>query len=86
MRQALGFGLAAAFVGLAALSWPLLLTLLVGNLAFTLAVYAAAMAADAVLFVWWLWAALRYARRASRGESFEIPVIGALTRRVFAKP
>lgn len=58
--------------GTVALLWPLLLSLLTGNLTVTLVVYGIAMILDIVLFAGWLKRALRYSKRASRGETFTL--------------
>jgi MFS family permease len=85
MRQALWFGLLSTGIGLGALGWPLLASALIGNVAATIWIYAFAMLADVALFAWWLVLALRYARRADRGELFEVPLVsrlkGALSRK-----
>ncbi len=76
------FGVAAAVL---ALSWPLVLALLLGNVPATLAIYAVAILLDAALFFAWLAAAIAYGKKAARGEAFEIRFLGALTRRLSAK-
>jgi hypothetical protein len=54
------------------LLWPLILSLLAGNLTVTLAVYTLAIVLDCVVFVVWLRLALRYSKRAARGETFHL--------------
>jgi hypothetical protein len=75
IRQALGFGLVSALIGLAALAWPLLLSLAVSNPTAILWIYAVAIVLDCALFVVWLVLALRYSQRAARGELFELPKV-----------
>ena len=77
----------AALWGTAALLWPLILSLLIGNATATIVMYAVAMIADIVLFTAWLARALRYSRRASRGETFSLgsSASSAQTRGIPAK-
>lgn len=70
MKQAYRFGLRWFWIALAALVWPLLVSLLTGNATVTIVIYALALLLDAALFVIWLRLALRYSRLAARGESF----------------
>ena len=79
MRQSLWFGGCALLAGVAALLWPLILSLVVTSVGITIWMYVFAMALDAVLFVVWLVLALRYNQRANRGELFEIPWLRRLT-------
>ena len=79
MNQALWFGLIASAIGLAALFWPLLASLVVSNVTVTIWMYVFAMAVDVALFVWWLVLAIRYSRRAGRGELFDVPRVVRLT-------
>lgn len=72
VRQALTFGVRAAVFGTVALLWPLVLSLLIGNLTVTLVVYGIAMILDIVLFAAWLKRALLYSKRAARGETFTL--------------
>lgn len=72
VRQALRFGVRTAIWGTVALLWPLLLSLLTGNLTVTLIAYGVAMVLDVVLFAGWLKRALSYSKRASRGETFAL--------------
>lgn len=62
----------AALGGTAALLWPLILSLLIGNATVTIVMYIIAMIADVVLFTVWLARALHYSKRASRGETFSL--------------
>lgn len=75
LRQALWFGNLAALVALAAFVWPLLLSLAVTNVVATIWIYVFAMLVDTALFVLWLVLAIRYSRRAARGELFNIPFV-----------
>jgi MFS family permease len=77
VRQALAFGIRAAVWGTGALLWPLVLSLVVGNLTATIAFYIVAIILDVVLFVLWLARALTYSKRASRGETFAIRTSGS---------
>lgn len=70
IRQALTFGLRSAFWGTLALLWPLVLSLIFGNLTATLVFYAIAMVLDIVLLARWLKRAFTYSKRSARGESF----------------
>ncbi|HKU68209.1 MAG TPA: hypothetical protein VJP85_10570 [Candidatus Baltobacteraceae bacterium] len=72
IRQALAFGVRSAIWATIALVWPLVLSLLAGNLTATIVFYIVAMVLDVVLFVLWLKRALEYSKRASRGETFAI--------------
>jgi uncharacterized membrane protein len=86
IRQAVRFGVRSTGIGLAALLWPLIASLLTGNVTVTLIVYVVAIIVDAVLFVVWLRHALLYSRRAARGETFTLERLwNASTRRVAAK-
>ncbi len=79
MRQALGFGVLSSAVGLAALLWPLLLSLVVSNVVATLWIYGVAMLADLALLVFWVFLAVRYSQRAARGDLFDVPWVARLT-------
>jgi hypothetical protein len=79
MRQALGFGILSSAIGLAALLWPLVLSVLVANVVATLWIYGLAMLVDLVLLVAWLLLAIRYSQRAGRGELFDVPWVARLT-------
>ena len=72
IKQALNFGLRSAVFGTVALLWPLVLSLLIGNLTVTLIVYGLAMIIDVVLLAVWLKRAFVYSKRASRGETFSV--------------
>jgi len=86
VRQAARFGITCTVIGFAALIWPLVFSLLFGNVAATLVFYAAALVIDFALFIIWLRRALRYSKRAARGETFVLdPMWNAPTRRVPAK-
>jgi MFS family permease len=79
MRQALWFGLIASGIGIAALFWPLLASFVITNVAATIWLYVLAMLVDIGLFVVWLVLAMRYNRRAARGELFDVPWVVRLT-------
>jgi uncharacterized membrane protein len=79
LRQALWFGNIAALVALAAFLWPLLLSFAFANPTAIIWLYVLAMLADVALFVLWLVLAIRYSRRASQGELFEIPWVARIT-------
>jgi len=72
--------LRAALWGIAALVWPLALSLLVANATATLVFYGIGLALDVVLFAGWLTRALRYGKRAARGETFFLQTPGAVAR------
>lgn len=72
VRQALAFGLRAALWGTVALAWPLVLSLLIANTTATIVFYLIAIVLDVLLFAVWLRRALRYSKRASRGETFAL--------------
>jgi hypothetical protein len=72
VKQAVRFGAVSSIIGLAALLWPLILSLLFGNLTATLVFYVVAIALDIALFVMWLKRALGYSKRAARGETFSL--------------
>jgi hypothetical protein len=80
VRQALKFGVRSAIVGVAALLWPLLLSLLTGNVIVTLVVYGIAMILDVVLAAMWFTRAFSYSRRAARGETFTLGTQAAPVR------
>ncbi len=71
VRYAVRFGTIWFAIALGALLWPLLVSLLAGNLSLTIVIYALAIALDCVLFVVWIRLALRYSKLASRGETFK---------------
>lgn len=72
VRQALRFGLTWSAIGLAALLWPLVFSLLVGSMPATVAAYTLAIVVDIAVFVIWLRRAVGYSKRARRGETFNI--------------
>ena len=90
-RQALWFGILAAIAALVALSWPLIASGIVAGAAVgasvgaTIWIYAFAILIDFVVFAVVLTFAVRYSRRAARGEMFEIPLVCQITRRVGVK-
>lgn len=59
--------------------WPLVLTSFVANVGATIWIYSLALAIDFVLLVAWIVLALRYSRRAARGEFFVIPWVARVT-------
>jgi hypothetical protein len=70
----------------AALVWPLVLSLLFGNITATMAFYVVAFVLDCALFGVWISRALRYSKRAARGETFALdPLRRRPTRSVAAK-
>ena len=79
VRQALGFGILSSAIGLAALLWPLVLSVLIGNIVATLWIYGVAMIVDLTLLVVWLVLAIRYSQRAGRGELFDVAWVARLT-------
>ena len=81
-RQALWFGILAGLVEFAALLWPLLLSVLFPNVLAIEIVYGLAFVLDIAVFAVVLTLAIRYSRRAARGEMFDIPLVTNLTRRV----
>lgn len=87
MRQALRFGVRSAVLGTVALLWPLVLSLLLGNLTATIVFYGIAIVLDLVLFAVWVRRALLYSKRAARGETFSlrIPAPEPQTRGIPAK-
>ncbi len=86
MRQAGWFGAIATLVGLLALSWPLVASFLLPDPRTIVWLYVLAMLLDAALFVLWLVLAIRYSRRAGRGELFEIPLVARLTGTSLREP
>ena len=79
MRQALWFGNLAVAIALVAFTWPLLLSFFVGDVTIVIWVYAVAMALDTAIFVTWLVLAIRYSRRAARGDLFDVPWVTRIT-------
>ena len=59
--------------------WPLVLSSLVSSIGATIWIYALALLLDCALLVVWLVLAMRYSRRAGRGEFFVIPWVARLT-------
>jgi Na+/alanine symporter len=59
--------------------WPLVLSLIFGNIGATLWIYGIAIFADSTLFVLWLVLAMRYSQRAARGELFSVPLAARIT-------
>ena len=84
LRQALWFGNVSALIALAALLWPMIVSLIVTNVLATIWIYVFAMLLDTALFVLWLVLAIRYSRRAAQGDLFTIPslarFVGTLPR------
>jgi hypothetical protein len=86
VKQAVRFGVRSTVIALGALLWPLVLSLLFGNLTATLVFYALAIVLDFALFVMWLKRALGYSKRAARGETFALQSVQQRpTRTVTAK-
>ena len=79
LKQALWFGNLAALAGFLALVWPLLLSFFIADPLGVIWAYALAMLIDIALFVLWLVLALRYSRRAGRGEFFQIAWLSRFT-------
>ncbi len=79
LNQALWFGNLSAAIAFLAFSWPLVLSLFVGNVAATLWIYGLAGLIDIALFVLWLVLAIRYSQQAGRGELFLIPWVSRIT-------
>jgi hypothetical protein len=79
MRQALWFGNVTALAAFVALLWPLAASFFVSNVALTIWLYGLAMLIDVALLCAWLVLALRYSRRAGRGELFDAPWLVRLT-------
>jgi hypothetical protein len=80
IRQAVRFGVRSTGIGVAALLWPLVASLLIPNITLILGVYVVAMVLDVVLFVVWLRHAMLYSKRAARGETFELESIRIASR------
>ncbi len=72
VRQAAGFGTRWTLLGIGALFWPLVVSLLAGNATLTIVVYSVAILLDCRLFAAWLRQAVRYSKRAARGETFSL--------------
>ncbi|MHB8146278.1 MAG: hypothetical protein ACYDGM_03320 [Vulcanimicrobiaceae bacterium] len=86
LRQALWFGNFAAFGAFVAFLWPLAASLFVANVEATLWIYGLALLIDGAYFVLWLVLAMRYSRRAGRGELFTIPLVARVTGTWSRKP
>lgn len=79
VNQALWFGNLTVIAALIALSWPLVITALIGNVVATIWLYVLAIVLDGALFVLWLVLALRYSQQAGRGELFDVPYVSRIT-------
>jgi hypothetical protein len=79
MHQALWFGVIATAMGCVALAWPLFASLATSDAAVTIWIYALAFILDCGGFIVWLVLAVRYSRRAERGELFDVPWVARLT-------
>ena len=86
MRQALWFGNIAALGALVAFAWPLVASLSIANIGATLWIYGLGLLIDIAYFVLWLLLAMRYSRRAARGELFTIPLVARVTGTWSRKP
>jgi hypothetical protein len=75
----LWFGILSTGIGLAALVWPFVLSVLIGNVVATLWIYGVAIVLDIVLLVVWALLAIRYSRAAGRGELFDVPWVARVT-------
>jgi hypothetical protein len=85
LRQARWFGALSLVLGLVALLWPLVLSVLIGSPTLTLWIYGIAILADLALFVLWLILAIRYSQRAANGELFELAYLRRMTGRTPSK-
>ncbi|MBV8489829.1 MAG: hypothetical protein JO199_04790 [Candidatus Eremiobacteraeota bacterium] len=79
MKQAFWFGVLSYGLGFVALAWPLVLSLVIPNVLFTIWIYVVAMIGDVGLFCLWLVLAIRYSRRAGQGDLFDVPWVVRLT-------
>jgi len=86
LRQALWFGNIAALGAFIAFLWPLAASLLIADVVATLWIYGLALLIDIAYFVLWLVLAMRYSRRAARGELFTIPLVARVTGTWSRKP
>ncbi len=86
LRQALWFGNIAALGAFIAFVWPLAASLLIADVVATLWIYGLALLIDIAYFVLWLVLAMRYSRRAARGELFTIPLVARVTGTWSRKP
>lgn len=84
-RQALTFGLAGTIGFIVVLALPLLVVIADAGIStgMTLAIYAAGIVLDLIVFVVLTVLAFSYAARAGRGELFTIPLISTVADRVF---
>ncbi len=84
-RQAAMYGLIVTIAYVALLSVPLVIVIVAPSISTgaTVLVYAIGLIADIVVFVALVAATLAYASRASRGQLFSIPLVSALTDRLF---
>jgi hypothetical protein len=82
VAQAVAYGLYVCAIALAALLWPLFVSLIFANGIAVLWIYAVALLVDIALFAIWLMVAVGYSKQAARGKMFEISRIARLTRRV----
>ena len=57
----------------------MILTSLIANISLTIWAYGLALVIDCTLLVAWIVLALRYSRRAARGEFFVIPWVARVT-------
>jgi uncharacterized membrane protein len=84
-RQALTFGLAGTIGFIVVLALPLIVVMADAGIStgMTLAVYAAGIGLDLIVFVVLTVLAFSYAARAGRGELFTIPLISSIADRAF---
>ena len=84
-RQATVYGLAIAVAYVVLLALPLIVVIGVPSISTgtTVALYAAGLAVDVIAFVGLAALTVAYASKAARGELFSIPVVSAITDRVF---
>lgn len=82
VAQALAWGLFVSLVGLGALLWPLVISLIFPNAIGVLWIYGLALTIDVALFAVWLIQAVGYSKQASRGKMFEIARVAKWTRRL----
>jgi len=84
-RQAVMYGLVVGIGYLVLLAIPLLVVISDAGISTgaTVAVYGVGLAIDLAVFVALIVVTLAYASKAARGELFSIPIVSALTDRVF---
>ena len=84
-RQALTFGLVASIGFVIVLALPLLIVIFDAGIStgMTLAVYGAGIALDVVFVAVLSASAIAFAARAARGELFAIPLVSAISDRIF---